>query len=541
MSAELRRRLELGWWLLERGLGVSAKQAIRGVQDLEASRLRHAASSAAPLTGVYAMLASSPGEGLCFPITVALGVRRGAIPAATEQALERAAALAARSLGVGSLPPCHVHWPDALVVDGPSIGLPAALGLVAHFGDVAAPAPPVFATGALDDVGGVHPVAHTVVKVHAARADAPQAAVLVPHSSESSEAGQPGASEVATLESAVRLVFGGARVRPGLLAGDVARYLDALGAETNADERIGALQRAREAARLPGDAAALTARLAAELRHVGRASEALELLSPRPSERGREADERLLQQALSECDHFRFGAATLALEERMSHPFGEARDELRFRGALAQAYSMAGDPQRAYRLRSANLDLHQYSAELARGEAGTRCALARDAAACGDYASFARHVEALCEGAGPGQPDQDLYNAHAVVWGLDRLDRPAALLEWMHGARWTGVPCPRVLTSTEPILGYPAIGTARACAQALARAGEAPLAHAIRARVPVQGAGLVRWLSLLVQLDACSGEAARGELLAQLREAHADATRYYLSGEVPPGSRHVWY
>lgn len=538
MSAELRRRLELGWWLLERGVGTSAKQAVRGVQDLEASRLRHAAGSAAPMAGVYAMLASSPDEGICFPITVAPGVRRGAIPEATEQALERAAELAARLLGLGSLPPCHVHWPDLLVVDGASIGLPAALGLVAHFGDVAAPVPPVFATGALDDVGGIHPVAHTRVKALAARADAPNATVVVPHGSEQL---QPPGSDVSTLESAVQLVFGRARVRSGLFAGDAVRYLEALSTETEADERIRALVRAREDARLPGDAAALTARLAAELRHVGRASEALELLSPRPGERGREADERLLQQALSECDHFRFGAATLALEQRMSHPFGEPRDELRFRGALAQAYSMAGDPQRAYRLRSANLELHQYSAELARGEAGTRCALARDAAACGDSASFTRHIEALCEGAGPGQPDQDLYNAHAVVWGLDRLDRPAALLEWMRGALWAGVPCPRVLTSADPIMGYPAIGTARACAHALARAGEAQLAHTIRARVPVQGAGLVRWLSLLVQLDGCAGDAERGAVLAQLREAHADATRYYLSGEATAGSRHVWY
>lgn len=537
MSAELRRRLELGWWLLERGLGVSAKQAVRGVQDLEASRLRHAAAREAPVAGVYAMLASSPAEGICFPITVAPGVRRGAIPAATAQALTRAAALAARVLGLGSLPPCHVHWPDALVVDGASIGLPAALGLMAHFGDVEAPSP-VFATGALDDVGGVHPVAHTAVKVPAAFADAPQATVLVPNGYEPV---QPGVRSVATLDSAVQLVFGGGRMRPGLVASDVVRYLEALGAEADPAERIRALRRASEDARMPGDAAALTARLAAELRHVGRASEALELLTPRPGERGREVDERVLQQALSECDHFRFGAATLALEQRMRDPFGEARDELRFRGALAQAYSMSGDPLRAYRLRSANLDLHQYSAELARGEAGTRCALARDAAAAGDFASFARHVEALCEGVGRGQPDQDLYNAHAVVWGLDRLDRPAALLEWMHGTRWTDVPRPRVLTSTDPIVGYPAIGTARACAQVLERAGEAQLARAIRTRVPVQGAGLVRWLSLLVQLDACDGEAGRVAWMAQLQEAHADATRFYLSGEGAPGSRPVWY
>ena len=267
----------------------------------------------------------------------------------------------------------------------------------------------------------------------------------------------------------------------------------------------------------------------------------MDLLAPQPGERGREADERLLQLALSECDHFRFVDATRSLEDRLKHPFADARDELRFRGALAQAYSMAGDATRAYATRTKNLELHSYTAELARGEPGTRCALARDAAACGDYSTFARHIDALCAQPGTGTADQHLYNAHALTWGLARMDRSAELMEWIRGVRWPGIPRPAFLVSSTEVRGFPAISIARAVINALSRCGAGDEAELLRARVPVQGAGLVEWLSLLVHLEASAEAGVRAAWLERMREAHADATRFYMDDEVPRGGRHVWY
>src|SRR4051794_863911 len=99
---------------------------------------------------------------------------------------------------------------------------------------------------------------------------------------------------------------------------------------------------------MPADRARLLFEKGAVLRHLGRSDEALRvhlegtsLLDPFRRVLGAEASEHFeLQRWLSAMDEFQLDEAVTALRMRLVQPFMSVRNELLYRGALAQALGM---------------------------------------------------------------------------------------------------------------------------------------------------------------------------------------------------------
>lgn len=554
--------LALAEWLLEVGAGVSAACVLGDMRGARANRLRLRARDAVLRPGVYALVAMGE-RGIVLPLRPSPGRSRAADDE-FRRVSDVAADLIRARLG-RELPSLRFDAEEQLAVAGPSIGLPAALAFAAR--SCRLPATAVLATGRIDARGDVLAVGHMREKLAAAAGERGPRVVLVPPG-----AGDGVATETATVDAALGVVFGGERLVPDASLLRLEDLLARAARDPEPSRDIEVLE-AFDDARLPAaDRARLWLELGTLYRHVGRGQDAERLhdqaralLAAEHRLLGVEAVERYeLELVLTRMDAFDLESCMRELAQRLERPFASARNEVRCRGMLAQALGMAGKLGEAVRVREENLALQRQSETLARLLPGTHCYVALDSARAGDAPTFEVHARAMCELTSPGDARQWRYNAASIVRGLVALGRPAHALAWASDVRqlFGHRPPPslvRIARGDEVAREHPEVSIVRALCRAHRRTGRPDQALGLAARVlPPTGAerDLVGWLAALVGLEAVlalrdtgavGGDAALAAIRTRLVELHAPASRFHaalLSGtldEMEAEIDRVWY
>lgn len=497
---------------------------------------------------MYALVTLDADRGLVLPVEPSLGRSRSG-DASFREATDRALFLARSSLSVERLPALRVACEELLDVHGPSIGLAAALAFVGYYLDRPPLDGAVLATGALDARGRVLPVSGMETKVHAAKLERGAGLVLVP-SGAAVHAALP-LVEVATLSDAIARVFG----EGPWIAANRFRDFEAIRASMRSlsdAEAIDGLSALLECAPFEGDRMRVRVDLAARFRHLGRSARAWELANESSlalgalgrSSFGMDVAEQVeLHFYLGRMDLFDLDATIDALRQRVGTGFSTVANEIRFRGALAQALGMAGRLEEAIVERRHNLPLHARSSDAARDRAGTHVYLALDSARIGDEAAFRSHVTAMLGATRAGDEIQLRYDAAAYARGLVALGRFAEAIAWFERRDASSdLPVPaeleRAIAHGETVGSHPEVGIVRALVRALGRVGrpEDALELADRVVVPPE-AGLVGFLGHLVRLEAAVVEGTMGRTgdlhrhaaaaRAGLRGSHEEASRYH--------------
>lgn len=515
-------RLTIAEWLLASGAGASARQVLGELRGAPANRLRLRAREAALQPGVYALVTLPDGAGVVVPLRPTPGRSRAADPVFRE-ACDRALHEARAHLGAPGLPALRFAFEEWLSVFGPSIGLPAALAFVAHYAPARAPREAVLATGRIGEGGRIEPVGHLAEKVAAADAEREVGLVVL-----------PGAG---TLAEAFARVFGEAPVHPDARHVHVDALLQRVHADRDAARGIELLSALPRGALAPADRARVLLELGSLHRHLGRSAEASALhgearalLAAERAVIGGEATERYeLECWATVLDDFRVEEVIAALSARLGEPFLKLRNELRCRGMLAQAVSMAGRFAEAAALRAGNLPLHRRSDALRKVAPATHGYIALDAARAGDAATFDAQSRAMLEATRPGDEVQERYDAAVMARGLTALGRFAEALSWAR-AHTT------LLERRGSIDAPPEPTTARALARALRRLGEPRAALALVDRVRGGGPGLAGFCAGLAALEGSLSLGDLGEhaVAAELR----DRARAALLAAHPAAARH---
>lgn len=539
--------LALSRWLTNAGASASALTVLDGIRGAEANDLRTVARGRSLVPGLFALVALDDARGLCLPIEPSLGLSRSRDPAFRE-ATDTALSLARSLLGVRQLPSLRVGCEETVDVHGPSIGLPSALAFVSYYIGRSPIAGAVAATGAIDERGRVLPVRGLEAKLGAAARERGLGLVLVPHGS-GVESPVP-LLEVSTLAEAVERVFG----RGGLVVAE--RFLDFEALRTSMrswpdDAAIDGLSGLLDAAPFEADRLRVQVDLAARFRHLGRSDQAsglserskVTLESLGRTRMGRDVAEHVeLQYHLGRMDLFDLDRSITALERHVAAGLSSVSNEIRYRGALAQALGMAGRVREALEIRSANVALHEVSSEAARDRAGTHVYLALDAARIGDETRFRHEIREMVRYTRPGDDVQLRFDAAAWCRGLVLLGHHAEAIAWLERGDEAGVlSVPRSIERARgerhEVTTHPEVSLVRALVRALGHSGrqQEALEWAERVRPPADG-GLVAFLAHLVHLEASrferdvdpisSADRAHRARLG-LRRSHAGAARFH--------------
>jgi hypothetical protein len=524
-------RLDIASFLLASGAGASARRVLGEKRGAPANRLRLKAREASLEPGVYALVTLPEGGGAVVPLRPTPGRSRAADPAFRE-ACDRALDEARAHLRAPSLPALRFAFEEWLSVFGPSIGLPAALAFVAHYAPARAPREAVLATGRLGEGGRLERVGHLAEKLAAADAEREVGLVVMP----AADPAARGEGRAATLREAIALVFGEAPIHPDARHVHLDSILQRVHAERDAARGVELLEAVPREALAPADRARVLLELGSQQRHLGRSAEAVALhdearalLGAERAVIGAEAAERYeLECWATALDDFRVEETIAALSARLAEPFLKLRNELRCRGMLAQAVSMAGRFAEAARLRAENLPLHQRSDALRKVAPATHGYLALDAAWAGDAPTFEAESRAMLEATRPGDEAQERYDAAVMVRGLGALDRHAEALSWAR-AHTT------LFARRGPLGAHPEPTTARALGRALRRVGAPREALALLDRVRGGGPGLAGFCAAVAALEGSLAQDDLGEREeAAARRARARQT---LLAAHPAGAR----
>ncbi|HEU4407051.1 MAG TPA: hypothetical protein VFS43_17415 [Polyangiaceae bacterium] len=563
------RRLALARWLLDAGAGRSACNVLGGARGAAANRVRLSAARAELRPGVYALVALPDGGGAALPLRPSPG-RSRAVDADFREACALAHECARRLLGPGPLPALRFEFEEELAVFGPSIGLPAALAFLAHFAPARAPRSAVLATGRLLDGGRVAPVGRLATKGALAAAERGAGLIVVPGGDD----GAPeGAIRALDLEGAARAVFGPAPLAIDVALAPLEVVLHRARTAPDAAEGVAMLEALEPDALPAADRARLLFDLGTLRRNLGHSHEAARLheraralLDAERAVIGGEAAERFeLECWATAIDQFRLGEATRALEARLGAPFLKLRNELRCRGMLAQALSMAGRHREALAVRRGNLPLHERSEALRKVLPATLCHLALDAARSGEADAFERLVLDLEAATRPGDEAQRRFNAAALVRGLVALGRHELALGWARDERRAfgqraPVSLARAASGAAPTAEQPEASALRALARALRRTGRPADAARLGEAALAAAEGLddlYGWVARLSGLEAAlalaelGDEAGAASTLRRVRAAlpalHPAATRHHAPLLDASGARleveldRVWY
>lgn len=504
-------KLDLARRLLDVGAGASSRAALAGVRTVEANDLRERSTRMTLSPGVYALGALPTGFGTLLPLRPRLGAPRLRDPSA-RAACAQAKDVVRALFGTGGahLPELRFDGDDRIPLEGASLGLPAALAYALHYAGLARGA--VLASGALRADGHVDRVVGLHEKLTAAAEERGVRVVFVPADADVSDAVHDALGSrlvrVASLSDALaELGIPQPVVASTFLDGDVQR---AAALELPDGDAIEALLALRHASAYPADRTRLDVDLAARLRHLGRSAEAADaatrLLETLAEERlGASLRETLeLHYWLGRMDLFALDAAREGLERMLARGIAEPMNEIRVRGALAQALGMAGAFEEAYETRRKNLTLHALSAECAKGAPGTLSVLALDAARIGRAREFDAHL-AEFTARHPGDVASVAFGASAFVRGSVLLGRFQDVASWFDAKGTMACPFPRALAdgiTTRALTSHPEVSLVRALVRALGELGRADDALALAACVVPERDSLRGFLAHLVDIEA---------------------------------------
>jgi tetratricopeptide (TPR) repeat protein len=559
-------------WLLDHGAPASSAALLHAAEiyGAEAGQILRSGSSATLLAGTYALVVASLDVceqarriGVVARVPTRPGRWRPVEPEMSE-GYDVMMALCRARLGA-DLP--FVRFEFASMVDtaeGPSFGLPSLLATLAHYVPSRVSTRAVLATGRVTRSGEILPVGGMTLKLAAAAAEKGDKLVLVPPGTE-----VEGATCVATVDEAIRLVFGSEPLKLDEQVLGLGRALERSRHARDLATALGLLQIPEDNLR-PPDLARLKFEQGAILLHLGQTDEAVRTHEQAVALLGADVKRLIgseraeyfdLLPILAAMDRFELERAIDSLESLVSGPFLSPANEIRYRGALAQAYGMRGDYAEAVRTRSANLRLHAATEDLEASEPGTRCCLARDSAQAADRSGFEEHATRLGELRARSDDHQARFNASAIIRGLVVLGEYARALAFARGeeeAYVVRVPdSVRVLLhGTTSITTHPEASTARALTRALRKIGDIPGALRFADRADPEGdctGPLVRWMCALIVLEGSLARAqpkqdeVQTKIRARMKEWHPAASAFHTavmtaSGvELEAALDRVWY
>ncbi len=533
-------------WLLEHGLGASARAHICDARGKSANVRIARSKTLRPQARIHLLVTSSDGaRGWALPADVSFATPRNS-ECNAQEALRRAAELVEGHLRLTVRRVIRLASEDHWQLEGASLGLGAALAYVSKASGRQPPYP-VFATGRLATNGGVAPVDHTTRKVEAALVELGDSdgRVLVPV-----EAGvlveDRRVVPVDTLGSAIEAAFGGAVDSAAPFFDSFRTWLSGL-AQRSSTEALGQLDAMQDSPLAEADRALVLMHRGNHLRHLGRTSEAAECharaveiaRSQSLKSHSRVELENELQNTL--LDFFDFDGPIKWFEERVALDLGSVQDELSARGSLARAYGLAGRAAEAVRARRALLPLHKIS-ELRKDLPHSLAELALVAGLASDALVF-EEAETLIVSQEPSYRTewQPVWDTHSIVRGHVLLGHDELVARWYEGAEqlpgaqpFSGAIGGR---SSHERAGHPLCSTVRAVTRALRRSGRGGASRELAESVATDGEGLVGWVAGLGRLELAltlrglalhdRAEQVRRETREELLRCSPHASRYH--------------
>lgn len=491
-------------WLLEHGLGGSARTWVGCARGSEANRRLEACRSARPRAGLYVLWTAPDGSrAWCAPAALEFGLPRHADARAC-------AALANATQAVESALDLEVHRrvrltaEDRWLVEGESLGLAAALAYAAHLCE-RHPTVPVFATGRLLENGAVARVDHLLIKVRAALADLRDSAGLVLVPELAGELADSRVVAVGSWNEAVRQVFGPEPLVPSSKHTSLRVLLRSL-ASVDSEEALKRLDGIDEQSLRPRDRVLYLVHRGNHLRHLGRTEQA-HAAHEQAAEVGRTvrldlaaAEELELAQRNTNLDFFELDEPIAWMRARLEQSFASMKNELRLRGTLSRALAMRGDFEEALAERRLLLQLHYEDQELARELPRSLTELAWVAGLARDEDAFQQAIDGLVRARTPA----DAWTTHAVIRAYVLLGRDAQVAAWVDG---DPVPLARpfrdaVESHSERGRGrHPVASTVRAVVRALRRSRRFDEGLALARSVMPHGEGLDAWVAWTCRLE----------------------------------------
>lgn len=527
-------------WLLLHGLGGSARGWIGSARGSAANRRLEACRTACPHAAVHVLLTARDGSrAWSAPATLDLGLPRHADEHA-KAALEAATTLVERGLSHEVHRHIRLTAEDRWMIDGYSLGLPAALAFAAWLCD-RRPRMPVFASGRILDAGVISSVDHLSVKIRAALADLADhdGLVLVPEIPEGIT--DPRVVAVSSWSDVVVRVFGAEPLSVAPRNTTLGNWLrDMVG--VHSDEALRRLDGVDAGTLKPRDRVLYLVHRGNHLRHVGRTREA-HAAHEHAADVARQArldtsvaEELALEQRNTLLDFFELEEPIAWLRERAGRPFASVRNELYLRGTLSRALAMQGRLRDALVERLAVMPLHDEDQDLARElprsltELVLIAGLARDEGACQD--AVAQLVRTRTRA--------DPWTTYAAVRAHVLLGHDSLVCAWVDG---------RDLALAQPyrdaigsLLGeargrHPFTSTLRAVVRALRRSHRFEEAIDLARSVAPRREGLEAWVAWTCLVEAAltlraagrtdEGDALLEETREHLRASSPHATRRY--------------
>lgn len=540
-------------WLLEYGLGASARSRLDNLRGFDANQRRLLSSEVAPLPRVYLLTTTPDGSrAWAVPATVQLvGPPHRAVDARAHEAIA-AASHQVRDLYGGTVLPLHTLFLEAerhTAVEGNSLGLAVALAYVWHVSGQARAAldRPVFATGRVLDDGEIETVKFLTAKVSAALADlgARDGYVLVPLDSPRFD--DPRVVPCASVADAVERVMG---ARPAL---DVRfahfdRWLEDVDRMSPGDAL--AELASVEPDSLPAADQCLTLLVRGKhYRHLGRTDDALAdhlsavaLVQEKrlPPDRRKRAE---LELANTRSDRYELDQSLSSLAKLLTSELS-AEQEIEIRGSYSRALALAGLFEDALRERRATIDLHRHGAKAGQTEPRSLVEFAQLVARCGDAAAFDAAIAQLSKSRRPDvESDQSMWNTLACLRGDAALGRYGAIAAWHDGGElFAGALGFEELVGSKDgtaRAGYPTNTVVRTCVRSLRKVERCNEAIALGESLDIEGGGLVAWLAWLVRAERAlalhalgrdaAAEAQLVEVRDRLQSCHPAACRRHRS------------
>jgi hypothetical protein len=549
--------------------------------------------------GFYALTVVE-GFGIPIPFDVEPGIVSS--PALDERAADafaRAVELIQRQLGASAaLPRLAVTVSSHLAIAGRSLGLVSALAAAARYSGFR-PRHAVLATGEIDSSGRVLPVDGIEAKLTAARreAEGSDALVLIPAgqdvaleevtteragidadrsrfplspstrgfgggrhetlpSSRRPEMTSPtpprrggerdhnwsySVLRVATLEEALRIVFGDVPSRVDSAFTSFQRMLDESRDEPDHDRAIRLLEAIPVDSLAPTDRAALWLEQGCRTRHTGdtNAAHVLHTEALAAAEEGlgggcRAFFEKLeLETMRTRMDRFEFDVVEEWLREQIAGDFHDPHNGVRCRGMLAELLSTTGRHAEVVALREENLSIQRHAEVMRREIPRTLACMVYEAARADDEVAFDSCALELKEATTPGDISQQRYNDAALFRGLGLLERHAAIVDWFDRKPATETTQPsgmllEELRTRESIMTHPEITSSRYVARALRKRGRLDASRVVAEKIGRQDLPpRALFLALLGQVELALTLVALG------LEAEARSTASQLADALP--------
>jgi hypothetical protein len=527
-------------WLLEYGLGASARGRLDNLRGFDANQRRLLSGEVVPLARVYFLTTTPDGaRAWSVPATVQLvAPPHRTVDARAFEALAAASHQVRELLGAMVLPR-HTLCLEAerhTAVEGNSLGLAAALAYAWHLSGQARAAldRPVFATGRVLDGGEIEDVEFLNAKVGAALADlgARDGYVLVPRGGP--RFNDPRVVPCATVVDAIERVIGVRRPTLDVRFVHFDRWLEDVD-RMPSSEALSELGSVDLTTLAPADQCATIVVRGKHHRHLGETDAALAdheravALTREhrlPADRRRHAE---LELANTRIDRFELDQVLPWFADVLASTELSPEREIEIRGSYSRAFAFAGKFEDALRERRATIDLHRHGAKAGQTEPRSLVELAQLVARCGDATAFDAAIAQLAGSRRPDvESDQSMWNTLACLRGNTALGRYSAIAAWHDGGQlFAGA------LGFEELVGskdgtaradYPINTVVRTCVRSLRKVERCNEAIALGESLCIEGGGLVAWLAWLVRaeralaLRALGRDAAAEAQLAEVRD-----------------------